>query len=282
MTVACNIPAERERVAIMRQIGIEEGRHAFGANAENYAAARPEYPSSIYARLRARCGLRTGTRTFEIGPGTGLATRRLLQSGASPLAAIEPDARLAQYLRQQLPDPALQVIHATFETASLPEAAFDLGVSATAFHWMDQHAALAKVATLLKPGGWWAAWWNVFGDPEQDDAFHDATRHLLEGGTTPSYSPAFKHPFALDRGARIADIESTKAFENIDTETERWTLTLDPKETRALYASFSTFAVLDEAERNRVLDAIENIAAIEFGGRVTRNICTPIYIARRR
>jgi SAM-dependent methyltransferase len=266
----------------MRQIGIEEGRHVFGANAANYDAARPEYPSSVYTLLRARCGLQAGTHTFEIGPGTGLATRRLLQSGASPFVAIEPDARLAQYLRQQLPDPALHVIPATFEAANLPEAAFDLGVSATAFHWMDQRAALTKVATLLKPGGWWAAWWNVFGDPEQEDAFHDATRHLLEGGTTPSYSPAFKHPFALDRAARIADIESTKAFEDIDTETERWTLTLDPKETRALYASFSTFAVLDEAERNRVLDAIEHIAATDFSGRVTRNICTPIYIARRR
>lgn len=189
----------------MRTITTEDGRSAFGADATNYDSARPEYPARLYEILRRRCGLGLRIRTFEIGPGTGLATRQLLKAGAS-VTAIEPDERLAAKLRECAGDPPLRIINATFEAAELAAGAFDLGASATAFHWMDQHAALQKVATVLKPGRWWAAWWNVFGDPERDDPFHNATTHLFQASASPSYSSLFKHPFALHREARIADL----------------------------------------------------------------------------
>ena len=67
----------------------------------------------------------------------------------------------------------------TFEDAELSDATFDLGISATAFHWLDEAAALAKIARLLKPGGWWAALWNVYGDDAYPDLFTKAAA-LLE------------------------------------------------------------------------------------------------------
>jgi len=94
--------------------------------------------------------------TFEIGAGTGTATRELLKYGAKPLAAVEPDERLAAYLRETIPNEALTVVVAPFEEAALPEASFDLGVSATAFHWLDEDFALTKVSKLLRPESWWA------------------------------------------------------------------------------------------------------------------------------
>ena len=65
-----------------------------------------------------------GVRLFEIGPGTGTATRRLLALGANPLVAIEPDARLADFLEATNVTPALQVLRAPFEAALLEEGAF--------------------------------------------------------------------------------------------------------------------------------------------------------------
>ncbi len=32
-----------------------------------------------------------------------------------------------------------------------------------------------------RPGGWWASWWIVFGDPARDDPFHDTTQRWLLG-----------------------------------------------------------------------------------------------------
>lgn len=265
----------------MRTITTADGRNAFGADPANYDSARPEYPARIYEILRERCGLRDGTCVFEIGPGTGLATRRLLEAGAS-VTAIEPDARLAKKLRESASDPRLHIIDATFEAAELPEGAFDLGASATAFHWMDQRTALAKVATVLRRSGWWAAWWNVFGDPTRDDPFHDATTHLFEAFQNPSHSPLFKHPFALHSEARVADLESTGAFADIAFDIVRWTLVLNADQVRALYASFSNVTTLPEGERIHLLDALHDIAATAFNNRVERKMCTALYTARRR
>jgi SAM-dependent methyltransferase len=133
------------------------GRQAFGESPARYHSSRPEYPEWVYAVLASECGLRRNAAVFEIGAGTGRATRRLLDLGADPLTAVEPDQRVADFLRANNPGQALQVVVAPFEDASLPAESYDLGVSATAFHWLDESVALVKIASLLRPGGWWAA-----------------------------------------------------------------------------------------------------------------------------
>ena len=49
----------------------------------------------------------------------------------------------------------------------------------------------------------------------------------------------------------------------------------------ALYGTFSPIGRLADAERERVLDGVEQVAAEEFGGRVVRPFVTAIYSARR-
>ena len=166
--------------------GRQVGRQAFGENPASYHSSRPEYPDWVHATLAAGCGLRHNAAVFEIGAGTGTATRRLLDLGADPLTAVEPDQRLADFLRRNNPDKALTIVVAPFEDASLEKEAFDLGVSFTAFHWLDEASALVKIASLLRPSGWWAAVWNVFGDDSQPDPFHETTKELVEAPASPS------------------------------------------------------------------------------------------------
>jgi hypothetical protein len=58
-----------------------EGRGLFGSDPRNYDEVRPPYPEPLYELLVAAGALRAGTATLEIGAGTGLATRRLLEPG---------------------------------------------------------------------------------------------------------------------------------------------------------------------------------------------------------
>lgn len=262
----------------LRDLSAEEGRDAFGRDAANYDAARPAYPDWVFETLTGRCGLKPGARLFEIGPGTGQATARLLTEGANPLTAIEPDARLAAYLRARLPDPAQSVVNAAFEDAELAPESFDLGTAATSFHWMDQRPALTKVARVLRREGWWAAWWNVFGDPERHDAFHEATDELLNG---PERAQG-QYYFALDTAARLADMAAVDAFGAVHVDIRKWTLTLSTAQMRALYATYSQFSVLPPDARERLLDGLAEIAERQFGGRVERNMCTALYVAQRR
>src|SRR5262245_18174983 len=196
----------------MQRIGLEDGRRAFGADAANYDRARPGYPERVFEVLRECCGPLAGRHAFEIGAGTGLATRTLLTLGLASVVAIEPDERLAAYLRERSPDPALHIVTAPFEDAELARDSFDLGTAATSFHWLDQHIALSKVASLLRSGGWWVCWWNVFGDHERHDAFHEATQVLLARQPRSHLESTGSVAMPLDTRERIADLESIGAF----------------------------------------------------------------------
>jgi SAM-dependent methyltransferase len=255
------------------------GRVAFGADPASYHATRPGYPDWVLDILRQRCHLRHGTATFEIGAGTGKATRRLLDLGANPLLAIEPDPRLASFLRETIQDQALSVNVSAFEDSALAKASFDLGVCATAFHWLDEDISLMKVADLLRPGGWWAMVWNVFGDDNRADPFHEATKGLLSGPSSPS-AGLRDIPFALDASARVAALERTGAFDAIEHQTSAWSLVLDPEQTAALYATYSNINI--RHDRAATLVELARIARDEFHGRVTRNMITSLYTARRR
>jgi SAM-dependent methyltransferase len=269
----------------MAEIDRAEGRRAFGGDPAAYDRARPGYPPEVYRLLRERCGLRPGTRTFEVGPGTGQATRQLLRLGAGPLVAVEPDERLAGYLATTLGHSAgaVEVRVATFEDVGLASDWFDLGVAATAFHWLDQGPALGKVARLLRPGGWWAMWWNVFGDPTRRDEFHEATRGLLsrlDGG--PSAGPRGRPSFALDTEERLADLAWAGEFDEVAGDAVRWAATFDTQQVKELYATFSPISRLEPAARQRLLEDLGRVAERLFGGKVERPMVTPVYTARRR
>jgi SAM-dependent methyltransferase len=265
----------------MGAIDRREGQRAFGSDPDGYHGARPAYPERIFEILRQRCGLRAPCRTFEIGGGTGLCTRRLLELGASPLVVVEPDERLACFLTRTLP--AVDVRVATFESASLLSEWFDLGTSASAFHWLDEASSLSKIGQILRDGGWWAVWWNLFFDGSRIDEFHKATRILLEClDRSPSYGLSGRPSFAMDTGARIANMRAVGGFEHIEFEDLQWSVTLDSLQVMRLYATFSPISRLHFEERNRLLYELGQVAEKQFWGRVELYITTPIYTAQRQ
>ena len=260
------------------------GRRAFGRSPAAYAAARPPYPAAVYRLLRRRCGLGPGTRTFEIGAGTGLATRELLRAGAEPLVAVEPDPRLAGFLARELggSSGALRFVRAPFEGARLPPGRFDLGVAATMFHWLSEEQALRKVARLLRPGGWWACWWNVFGDPAGRAPIHRALGPVfakLPRG--PSSGAGRGPPPALDRTSREAALRVTGSFDRISSRVLRWSLELDPDRAVGLYATFAPISTLPSGRRRAALAEVRRVVREELGGRTTLPMRTPVYTARR-
>jgi hypothetical protein len=123
--------------------------------------------------------------------------------------------------------------------------------------------------------------WNVYGDPERADAFHDATLEIMRTTEeSPSAGLTGRVPFALDVELRQADLRAA-GFVDLAVERSNWTLDLDPPAVRALYATYSPVARLQPDARARLLDAVAEVAARTFGGRVERNMVTIAYTARR-
>jgi SAM-dependent methyltransferase len=260
-----------------------EGRRLFGLNPEGYEDARPPYPERLYQVLIEQGALTRGSATLEIGAGSGLATRRLIELGADPITVVEPDERFVPQLSKlrQTTGADLRVLSCAFEDAPLPSHSFDLCVAATSYHWLDPNA-LAKIADALEPGGYVALWWNVFADLDREDPFHDATYPLLSDlAISPSGAPD-AIPFPLDRAARESEFTRSGAFEPVIYFETRWTLVLDTARVGRLYEGFSHIQRLPRAERDALLQRLMEVAQTQFGGRVERNMTSPIYLARRK
>ncbi len=263
----------------MSRIERSEGRVLFGLDPANYDRARPGHPERVYEVLVERCGLAPEAAIVEVGPGTGQATRRLLQLGVGRLVAIEPNPELARYLRENV-GAAVEIRSTTLEEAELEPGAFDLAVAASAFHWVDEPVGLARLFAALRPGGWCAIWWTLFG-ADSRDAFHDATAHLVESlDVSPTKGDAGRPRHGLDVERRTQAFAEA-GFADIGHELAHWERTWDPAGIRALMATFSPVLRLDDEHRSRLLDAIEHVAATQFGGRVTRRLTTSLYTARK-
>jgi len=264
-------------------IPLNEGRHLFGLNPEGYADARPDYPMWIFDHLRVCGALVDGTPTLEIGAGTGKATRRLLEYGANPLTIVEPDARFAALLGTVADaSPATcRVIHDSFEDVVLADHQFDLIAAATAFHWIEPISGLRKIKRLLRRDGFVALFWNVLGDLDKEDPFHDATQRVLAPLTVgPSEKPDTV-PFALDRAAREAEANAA-GFTKTDYRESRWSFVLNTDAVGKLYESFSHIQRLDADSRAKLLDELMTIADTQFNGRVVRNITSCLYVFAER
>ncbi|MGI0155279.1 MAG: methyltransferase domain-containing protein, partial [Thermoplasmata archaeon] len=241
------------------------------------------------------CGLAPGAAVFEVGPGTGIATRELLRRGAGPLTLVEPDRRLARYLVRSLGPRAdrVTVEVVPFERARLPVHGFELGVAASSFHWLPERLALRRIARALRRGGWWATWNNHPGDPARSSAFHRALQPLyrelspgdrrftIDGGGGPG-SRRSRAAVVKDRRDRMAALRSVGAFDRISREDFRWTVTLPTARVTGLWRSFSDIAILPPRARARFLAGLGRVADEEFGGAVTFPMLTPLYTARRR
>src|SRR5579872_6763271 len=105
----------------------EDPRLSFDKVPETYDRARPEYPAAafegLFGYIRAG-GIDGQVDAVEIGPGTGQATKALLESGAR-VTAVEIGPNLARFLRHKFTDQSsLRVINAAFEDVELPPGSF--------------------------------------------------------------------------------------------------------------------------------------------------------------
>jgi len=129
-------------------------RALFDDVAELYDATRQSYPNKIVEVVVRTAELEPGSSVLEIGCGTGQLTRRLAGRGLD-ITAIDIGPAMVAGSRRNVADPKVAFQVSSFEDFQAPQA-FDLIVSATAFHWVEPDLGLAKAAHHLRPSGWLA------------------------------------------------------------------------------------------------------------------------------
>lgn len=139
---------------------IEKARiaQAFSQAANTYelAAIAQKTIASRLAEKVATLGLPPQPRVLEIGCGTGMLSRLLLQRismGEWVLSDLSPV--MIQHCKHEIADPRVRWHIMDGESPDLPSRSFDLIVSSLAFQWFaDLPGALQRLRTLLSPGGY--------------------------------------------------------------------------------------------------------------------------------
>ena len=138
-----------------------DSQERFSIRVANYVRYRPDYPREILDVLRKHAGLRTGIRVADIGSGTGIASRLLLDAECE-VFAVEPNAAMREAAESQLGgNPLFHSVAAPAEATTLPDRSVEMILSAQAFHWFDRERARAEFSRILKSSGSIALVWNV-------------------------------------------------------------------------------------------------------------------------
>ena len=250
----------------------------FNADAVAYRRGRPPYPDAVFSLLTSRCGLQAGARVLEIGAGTGLATGRLLAAGAQ-VVAVEPGESLAAVLASDFSGERLEICVCDFETADLT-GPFDLAVAATALHWLDPKTSTERIARLVRPGGWLAAWWNEFGPVNRRTEFRDRLDEVYHDllPAEPGYREG--RSYVLDTERWRGQLTAGSYFEDVQVEIIEWSQTLTAQTARDLWSTFPNIGELAEAERAEFLARLAAIVD-DFGGSVEDPRLTVVYTAWR-
>lgn len=153
-----------------------DSRQRFSDRVDDYVRYRPGYPAALIDTLLADAGDGATPVVADIGSGTGIFTRLLLERGAL-VAGVEPNANMRQAAEVALQSfPAFTSIDGSAEDTGLDLRSVDLVTAAQAFHWFNNGRARHEFARILKPGGQLALIWNR---RRLDEPFQQAYDALL-------------------------------------------------------------------------------------------------------
>jgi len=132
----------------------------FSDRVDNYVKYRPTYPPEVLQYLKAECKLTDSSVIADVGAGTGIFTKLLLDEDYE-VFAIEPNKPMLDSAVEQLSVYRnFNFINSGAECTELPNASVDLIVCAQSFHWFSNDNTRVEFSHILKPGGKAALIWN--------------------------------------------------------------------------------------------------------------------------
>lgn len=143
---------------------------SFDRAAEEYEAARPDYPIELLDALPVAAD----ATVLDLGAGTGKLTRVLARRYAH-VVAVEPLDNMRAILERVVPE--AETKPGSAEGIPLPDAAVDAVFAGQAFHWFATDAAVAEISRVLRPGGVFA---DVFNESDHSPDLPPAYRERID------------------------------------------------------------------------------------------------------
>jgi SAM-dependent methyltransferase len=195
------------------------------ATADIYERFIGRYGTDLAAAQLARAGARPGDRALDVGCGSGLLTRALVELlGADNVAAVDPSEAFALECRRRVPGVDVRV--ATAEALPTYPEPFDLVLSQLVVNFMDDApAGIAAMRGAARPGAMIASVvWDYAGQMTLLRSFWDAALSLDPGAPDEGLTMRYCTPdelASLWRACGLRDVETSDvvvsaAYESFD------------------------------------------------------------------
>ena len=246
-------------------------RTTFDEAASLYDEVRPGYPEDLFDDVVSLSGIRPEGRILEIGCGTGQATVPFARRGYRILC-VELGENMTAVAHRKL---------GGYPRTEVRTGAFDLAISATAFHWLDPAIAYPKVAGALRDGGSLALFWNVHVHSDASRGFFEAAQRIYEREApeivgTEDYKGLSRPEEVPDR---TAEIEDSGLFGDVIRRAYRWDEAYDTEGYLRVLSTYSGHRSLSDDTRKRLFRGIADLIDSEFGGRIVKGYLTTLYVA---
>lgn len=137
-------------------------RHGdFTGLADDYAKFRPSYAPQVATAILGFIR-RDATRVdaADVGAGTGIWTRMLVERGLRSVVAVEPNDDMREQGITTSRGTRIEWLKGSAEATGLADSSVDLVTMASSLHWVDFDKACDEVYRILRPYGVFVALWN--------------------------------------------------------------------------------------------------------------------------
>lgn len=132
----------------------------FSNRVENYVKFRPGYPKSVVDLMRDEMNLDKSSIVADVGSGTGIFAKLLLENG-NEVFGIEPNDAMREagevFLRGFS---NFTSINAAAENTTLEAKSVDFITAAQSFHWFGNEQTKAEFNRILRKDGFVVLIWN--------------------------------------------------------------------------------------------------------------------------
>ena len=132
----------------------------FSNLASDYIKYRPSYNRKVVNKVVNTINKKSeNIRAADVGAGTGIFTKCLIEAGIKDVVAVEPNEGMRntgiEYLGKKIP-----FFRGSGENTTLVSNKYDLVTMASSFHWPNTQDTLLEFNRILNSNGVFAALWN--------------------------------------------------------------------------------------------------------------------------
>jgi SAM-dependent methyltransferase len=254
-------------------------RNTFDEVVEFYDEVRPGYPLETIEDVISISNIPQNGRILEIGCGTGQATIPYANRGYF-IHCLEIGKNMVSIaLKKFQTYPNVTIENIAFEDWPLQKNAYDMVLSATAFHWIPSKIGFPKAAKVLRESGYLALMSNIH--PAPYTGFFERVQ-LIYKEVVPEWEDPRNGPSTEDR-IKLEEkyINSTGLFEKVLVKQYGWSAKFTAEQYLKLLNTFSDHRNLEDNKRTQLFKKINNLINEEYGGIVTRPYLTILYIAKK-